>query len=102
MFKALSSPQRLRMFVRLATAGGACGPRRGASDGATYCCATEAGADLGLAASTVSHHLKELRLAGLVEVARRGRQIDCRVRGDAVRDLASFFEGWGTEGGEPR
>ena len=100
MFKALSSPQRLRMFVRLATAGRAC--RRGAGEKATYCCATEAGADLGLAASTVSHHLKELRLAGLVEVARRGRQIDCRVRGDAVRDLASFFEGWGTEGGEAR
>jgi ArsR family transcriptional regulator len=91
MFKALSSPQRLRMFIKLATtccstAGtGASGTR------ASFCCAGELGEDLQLAPSTVSHHLKELRQAGLVQVERRGQRIDCRVGPDTLRLLASFF-----------
>jgi ArsR family transcriptional regulator len=71
MFKALSNPQRLRMFVRLAVSCAPRGKRLTAGEPASYCCATDAGADLGLAASTVSHHLKELRQAGLVQVERR-------------------------------
>ncbi len=93
MFKALANAHRVRMLQRLLAA---CGGRttRVAGDGATsYCCATQAGADLGLAPSTVSHHLKELRQAGLVNVERRGRQIDCRVSDEALRLLASFFAG---------
>jgi ArsR family transcriptional regulator, arsenate/arsenite/antimonite-responsive transcriptional repressor len=99
MFKALSNPQRLRMFVRLVTA---CDPRgRGpkAGEKASYCCATEAGADLNLAASTVSHHLKELRQAGLVDVERHGRRIDCRVSEEALRLLVSFLEECGSSPG---
>ena len=91
MFKALSNPQRLRMFVKLATkccaAGDPCDTRK-----VTYCCAGEVGADLDLAASTVSHHLKELRQAGLMQVERRGQKVDCRVDAGSLRLLADFFE----------
>lgn len=95
MFKALSSVQRLRIFIKLA--GMCCIPkgRRGASKKATYCCAGELGANLDLAASTVSHHLKELRQAGLMRVERRGQKIDCWVSPDTVRLLAAFFEEYG-------
>ena len=102
MFKALSNPQRLRMFVKLAAS---CGPRgRGPTAGkkASYCCATDAGAGLSLAASTVSHHLKELRQAGLVQVERHGRRIDCRVSEEPLRVLASFFEECGSASGGGR
>lgn len=51
----------------------------------------ELGADLGLAASTVSHHVKELRLAGLLEMERRGQRIECWINEDAVRLLAEFI-----------
>ena len=90
MFKALSNPQRLRLFIRLMTCCpvGECpcvspaGMRR---------CVGDLGKDLGVAASTVSHHLKELRVAGLMQVERRGKMIECWVNEDAVRQLAAFF-----------
>ena len=95
MFKALSSPQRLRMFVKLATSCCSGEAKRDAGKGASFCCAGDLGADLEIAASTVSHHLKELRQAGLMQVRRRGRRIDCWVEPETLRSLASFFAGCG-------
>src|SRR5512134_987531 len=95
-FAALSNPQRLRMFVKLASSG--CAPEsRKEKPGLTtgFCCATEVGDGLDLAASTVSHHLKELRQAGLVHVERRGRRIDCWASQETLERLASFFAEWG-------
>ncbi len=96
-FAALSNPQRLRMFIKLASSCCASqslpdGPGRGKD----FCCATEAGEGLDLAASTVSHHLKELRQAGLVHVERRGRRIDCWASRETLDRLASFFAEWGS------
>jgi ArsR family transcriptional regulator len=93
-FAALSNPQRLRMFVKLATTG--CGPggRRAARDPKSFCCASDVGKGLGLAASTVSHHLKELRQAGLMHVERHGRRIDCWASQETLERLASFFSTW--------
>ena len=90
MFKALSNPQRLRIFLRLASccSGGATcevtpeGMRR---------CVGDLGEDLEVSASTLSHHLKELRQAGLMKSERRGKQIDCWISEDALVELAAFF-----------
>lgn len=95
-FAALSNPQRLRMFIKLAST--CCAPddpderRRGRAT--EFCCATEVGEGLELAPSTVSHHLKELRQAGLINVERQGRRIDCRASRDTLRRIASFFAAW--------
>ncbi len=92
-FAALSNPQRLRMFIKLATS--CCAPGDGGrGERARFCCASELGEGLALAPSTVSHHLKELRQAGLVHVERHGRRIDCWVSRETLRVLASFFSGW--------
>jgi ArsR family transcriptional regulator len=93
-FAALSNPQRLRMFINLATS--CCGPgeRRPARDAKRFCCASDVGKGLGLAASTVSHHLKELRQAGLMHVERHGRRIDCWASRETLERLASFFATW--------
>jgi ArsR family transcriptional regulator len=97
MFKALSHPQRLRMFVKLASrccisaSAGSAGVR------ATYCCVGDLGADAELAASTVSHHLKELRQAGLMQVERNGQKIDCWISEETLRLLASFFQDCGRQ-----
>ncbi len=92
MFGALSNPQRLRIFLRLVAS----------CDSVCCCDATTAGirqyvgdlgAGLGLAASTVSHHIKELRRAGLLQVERKGQKIECWASEEAVHLLATFFDG---------
>ena len=47
----------------------------------------------GKVSSNVSHHLKELRHAGLVEMRRRGKNIFCRLEGEAVQVLGRLLMG---------
>jgi len=91
-FAALSNPQRLRMFIKLATT--CCAPEAGSEQADECCSAGEVGAGLDLAASTASHHLKELRRAGLMHVERHGRRIDCWASQETLQRLASFLSAW--------
>jgi ArsR family transcriptional regulator, arsenate/arsenite/antimonite-responsive transcriptional repressor len=65
LWRALADPTRLRVLALLAA-----GPR--------CVCALQAAVDV--PANLLSHHLKVLRAAGLVEGTRRGRWIDYRLR----------------------
>ena len=88
MFKALSNPHRLNIFMRLARCGSdgiACKPGN--------CeCVGDMGADLGIAPSTLSHHLKELYRAGLIKTRRNGQRIECWVDHSTLDLLADFFK----------
>lgn len=95
MFRALSDPTRLRIFEFLRSC---CGPvsveetgevRR--VDGATVgeVCCRVTGEDR--ITSTLSHHLKELRIAGLITTERQGKYILCRLNQEAVVSLASYL-----------
>ena len=89
--KALSNPGRLQIFRQLALCcetGTSCG----SDEQAMRRCVGELGRGLELAPSTVSHHIKELRQAGLIRVERRGQNIHCWIDPDVVRSLADFFE----------
>lgn len=89
MFKALSNPHRLRIFLRLASC---CAPgTRWKADASNCACVGELGADLGIVPSTVSHHIKELVRAGLIRTERRGQTISCWVDPEVLRTLAGFF-----------
>jgi ArsR family transcriptional regulator len=80
-FKALSDPARVAIVNRLA--------------GAADVCVCEF--RLGLSQPTVSHHLRVLREAGLIEVARkRGTWVHYRLVPEAVEQLAFAL------GGAPR
>ena len=72
-FKALGDPTRLAIVNQLA--------------GADECCVCEF-EPLGLAQPTISHHLKVLREAGLVESSRRGTWVYYRLVDDAISELA--------------
>lgn len=91
IFKALSNPSRLRIFLRLRDC---CGPGRillpGEEDN---CCVGDVSQDLTLSPSTVSHHLKELRQAGLISVRRRGQKTQCRLNQEALAQVARFLRG---------
>src|SRR5438445_12790654 len=69
-FKALSDPTRVAIVNRLAAA--------------TEVCVCDFVASLELAQPTVSHHLKVLREAGLVESSRRGTWAYYRLVPEAV------------------
>jgi ArsR family transcriptional regulator len=103
VFKALSNPHRLRLFLRLvpSCANGHCCTSRESE----RCCVGDLGQDTGLAPSTVSHHLKELRRAGLLRIERCGQKTECSINPEAVEALKEFFggscEACGTQGAQP-
>ncbi len=89
-FGALSNPHRLQAFLRLLDCcppGTACSI--GSGEAAMY--VGELGKGLGIAPSTLSHHIKELRAAGLISLTRRGKNIECRVEPERVAELAALF-----------
>lgn len=88
-FKALAHPNRLKIYLQLldcCTPGTAC-----AVDEVQKCCAGDLGAELDVAPSTLSHHLKELSQAGLLQMSRRGQHIDYWVNPEALEIIRRFF-----------
>jgi SAM-dependent methyltransferase/DNA-binding transcriptional ArsR family regulator len=54
-------------------------------------CVGDLGRDLGIAPSTVSHHVKELHHAGLIRTERKGQTILCYVDPGVREEIARFF-----------
>jgi len=79
LFRALSDPARVRIVNLLATAGG-------------QLCACEFEPALGLSQPTVSHHLKKLTEAGLLEREQRGKWAYFSLSRDAVDKLAAVAD----------
>jgi ArsR family transcriptional regulator, arsenate/arsenite/antimonite-responsive transcriptional repressor len=79
LFKALADPARVRIVNTIATAGGGV-------------CACEFEPVLGLSQPTVSHHLKKLTDAGLLEREQRGRWAYFSLKRDAVETLAGVAD----------
>lgn len=91
MFKALSNPHRLVIFLRLLSC---CPPGTGVcTEEQAWRYVGELGAELNVASSTVSHHMKELRQAGIIKVERRGKNIECSVEANAVLALVDLLMG---------
>lgn len=75
LFKALGDPARVRIVNLIATSAAAV-------------CACEFNDSLGLSQPTVSHHLKKLTEAGLLEREQRGKWAYFSLKRDAVEKLA--------------
>jgi ArsR family transcriptional regulator len=87
VFRALGDPTRLAIFetVRAATE-----PADGHSAEEIENSISQIASRFELSLSTVSHHIRELRLAGLIRCERRGQSIHCFVD-PAITELASRF-----------
>ena len=87
-FKALSNPHRLALFQRLTSC---CAPGTSCSLEQARLSVGELGEEVDVAPSTLSHHLKELNRAGLVQMERRGKQVVCWVEPETLKALAALF-----------
>ncbi|MCP4448312.1 MAG: helix-turn-helix transcriptional regulator [Myxococcales bacterium] len=87
-FKALSNPHRLALFQQLTSC---CAPGTVCSVEAATRCVGELGESLKIAKSTLSHHLKELNQAGLIQMERRGKQVMCWVDPEILKGLSGYF-----------
>ncbi|UCG53878.1 MAG: helix-turn-helix transcriptional regulator [Dehalococcoidia bacterium] len=89
VFKALSNPYRLRIFMRLTCCRGQV---QDSNSGNQICeCVGSLGNDLAIAPSTISHHLKELNHSGLITMTRRGQNVECKVNPEVLEILTKFF-----------
>lgn len=78
MFKALGDPVRLRMTSMIASVPELC-----------VCEITPA---FDLSSATISHHLKTLREAGIVDSERRGTYVYYWIQPDAIAALAALLK----------
>jgi ArsR family transcriptional regulator, arsenate/arsenite/antimonite-responsive transcriptional repressor len=81
MFKALGDPVRLRLLSMIASAGGG------------EVCVCDLTGEFHLTGPTISHHLRVLREAGLVDSDRRGTWVYYRLVPSAMAVLAGLLEG---------
>jgi ArsR family transcriptional regulator len=94
IFKALSNPNRLKIFLRLISC---CQPgnpttiKESVAEAEGCACVGELGQDLGIVPSTISHHIKELRQAGLIRMERNGQKIECSMDPEALAAIQGFF-----------
>lgn len=89
MFKALGNPHRLALFTRLSNC---CSPGTHCDvEVATQHCVSALGEEMTIAASTLSHHLKELNRAGLIQMKREGKNVNCWVEPATLKSLSIFF-----------
>ncbi len=89
IFRALSNPNRLQIFLRLASC---CPPgTKCSSDMALRQCVGELGKGLEIDPSTVSHHIRELRQSGLIRMERRGKNMLCWVDPETVLAVANLL-----------
>ena len=85
IFKALGDPTRLAIFELVRTCG---------TDGCAESDASDSLSQIaerfGLSLSTVSHHVKELRNAGLISCEKRGQRLFCTVDAEVLDQLEQF------------
>ena len=89
IFKALANGHRLKIYNILTsccTPGSSC-----ATDEVFSCCVGDLDSQLDIAPSTLSHHLKELNRAGLINMKRDGKQVICSVNTEMMQQLQNIF-----------
>ena len=93
VFRALGDPSRLAIFELVRDC---CGDEMAHSTADLRNSVSEIAKQFDLSLSTVSHHLKELRTAGLIRCERQGQHIFCSVDAEVVGMVEQFLRGSGT------
>lgn len=88
IFRALGDPSRLAIFELVRDC---CFEDSGHSTADLRNSVTEIARQFDLSLSTVSHHLKELRNAGLIRCERQGQHIFCSVNPEVLGVVEQFL-----------
>ncbi len=88
LFKVLGHPHRLAIVLQLCDRCGAVGARE---EEAVAACVGDLSKGLDISPSTVSHHLKELRQAGIITMERDGQHVQCCPNLEVVAQLNAFI-----------
>ena len=104
IFKALSSEQRLKIFLMIYKQ---CCGQKGQEEDSEFkmkknsCCPvtgilekafTKVCGCVNLSRSTISHHFKELQNAGLITCERQGRTFRCKINEEAVNSVKDLLK----------
>ncbi|HUQ07611.1 MAG TPA: metalloregulator ArsR/SmtB family transcription factor [Kofleriaceae bacterium] len=86
-FHALSNPNRLQLFLNLLEES-----RLDLAKGRVHdCFLAQLLGNLNVGAPTVSHHVKELADAGLIDTQKDGKQLVCSVKPEVMDELRAVF-----------
>lgn len=84
-FKALSNPNRLRIYQQIKQA-------RVSEMTDSGCKLVDFINSLKVGAPTISHHIKELVNAGLIRVEKEGKFVTCHLEEDMQQELRAFLD----------
>lgn len=85
VFKALSHPHRLELYLKIAQA------HEASFESGCECFVTDIIASLPIGAPTISHHIKELANADLISTERKGKYLICRVNEELVEEVGRLL-----------
>lgn len=86
IFKALSNPNRLELFLNIKESH-----RVDVEGKERTCFLSSLCENLNIGAPTISHHLKELVNAGLIETEREGKFTTCTLNREVLVELKDLF-----------
>ncbi|ATW24795.1 ArsR/SmtB family transcription factor [Candidatus Formimonas warabiya] len=85
IFKALSNPNRLELYLKIAQA------HETSIQTGGECFVTDIIDCLNIGAPTISHHIKELANADLITTEKRGKFLICRVNEKLVTEVSKIL-----------
>lgn len=85
IFKALSNPNRLELYLKITER------RESEFEAPCECFLVDIMNSFNIGAPTISHHIKELVNAGLIETEKKGKLLICRVNEDIIDEVFQLF-----------
>lgn len=85
IFKALSHPNRLELYLKIAKA------HEASFETGCECFVTDIIDSLNIGAPTISHHIKELANADLISTEKKGKFLICKVNEELVAEVSRML-----------
>lgn len=100
VFEALASTTRMNLLEALREKRLTCDDPDSCDLSERCCNVGELAEALDLTQPTISHHLKELRRAGLITTEKDGRSLYCTINDDRFEELSDFLQSFCSNGGD--